>query len=1145
MSLQFVFGTSRSKKSQYMYEKVIEESMKRPEEMFIFIVPEQSTLLVQKELLKRHPKKVLENIDIISFQRLAYRVFDETKSKNLPILDDTGKTMILRKVAAEQEERLVAFRGNLSKSGFIGELKSMLSEFFQYGVTKEMLQALSGKLEYNGLLQQKIHDLEIVYQAFSEKMATKFITMEEVLPLLAKVIPMSSMVKNTTFIFDGFTGFTPVQYQLLEKLLCYSKKIQVLVTMPEQMNYYQTPVEHDLFYMSQKTVETLRIISNNNQIPIEKEIVVSSTKKGQKEDGEKQKEKEIEEFDWLEANIFRYPYKTYEKPLHHIHLSCSRNPEQEVGETLQKILQLIREQGYKYKDIAIICGDLQTYTPFIKQWFSKMNLPYFIDEKKQLSENPFVEFISSSLEVIEKDFSYESVFRYLRNPFSQLESYQVDILENYVIACGISGKKRWESSWDYTYKGLEETQRDEINEIRQQVMAQFHSLVEIKKEQTIKNRTLLLYQFLQDRKAEKQLEVLANHMREQGEYFLQSEYEQAYEKIFQLLKQLVLLLGDEIVEYDTYCDILQSGLEDIQVGMIPSTIDRLVVGDLMRTRLADVKALLFLGLNDGSVPKSGEKRGLISDREKEALKEFDIVLAPTGKEEIFTQKYYLYLMLTKPSMQLYLSYSLLNGEGKAIGPSYVIGTVKKIFPQLKEEEKSTDLLHNLMAKEYGIPLLIEGLKEFEAGSDTVWWQDLYSWYGEREEYKHRLNNIIDGLFYGYYNETLTKETARKLFGDTPLNSVTRLEKFASCEYAHFLSYGLGLQQRKQYDLRAVDYGNVFHFSIEQFFKLLKEKEIAWENLSGEERIKYVKESVEKVINEYGNTIFKSSARNQYLAHRLEQMTDKTIWALREQFLKGGFQKIKSEVSFSAKDNQLEDLKLQLEDGLYMALQGKIDRVDIAEEDGKVYVKIIDYKSGSTQFDLTKLYHGLQLQLMIYLGAAISLEEKYHKDKEVVPAGVYYYNMKHPVIETEQTVKAQIEEEELKELRMNGLSNDSVKCLNLLEKNYPKRSTIIKGLVREESGEAKKNSMVASTKRMKGLCQFTKIKATQLGKAMLAGSIQRNPYEYKGENACTYCEYASICGFDESIRGFSYRRLSSMEKEELWSMIDRYDKKEDV
>ena len=1138
MSLQFVFGNSVSRKSQYIYEQIIKQSIDSKNENFIFIVPEQSTLLVQKEILKRHPKKVLENIDIISFQRLAYRVFDETKSKNLPILDDTGKTMILRKVAAEQEKNLIAFRGNLSKTGFISELKSMLSEFFQYGISKDMLCALKGKLENKGLLQQKISDLEVVYEAFSEKMATKFITMEEMLPILAKIIPLSKMVQNTTFIFDGFTGFTPVQYQLLEKLLCYSKKIQVILNMPEEVDYYKAPVEHDLFYMSQKTVEALVLISKNNQIPIEKEIVINDSKQ--------QESNYNEEIVWMESNIFRYPYKVYPNNMSHIHLSCSRNPEEEVKETLRKVLQLIREEGYRYKEISIICGDLQTYAPFINQWFSKMNLPYFIDEKKNLSTNPMVEFINSSLEVIDKDFSYESIFRYLRNPFSQVDSYNVDILENYVIACGIRGFNSWKHSWTYVYKGLEDSQLEQINKTRQAVVEQFKTIKETKEKEksTIKDLTLALYKFLQQKQVEKQLQLLASQMELEKEYLLQSEYEQAYEKVFHLLKQLVMLLGEECVPFDTYCDILKAGLEDIKVGMIPSTIDRLVIGDLMRTRLGDVKALFFLGLNDGNIPKSGEKIGLISDREKEILKDFDIVLAPTGKEEIFTQKYYLYLMLTKPSHKLYVSYSLLNGEGKSIRPSYVIGNLKKIFPQLKEEKERTEPLDKLMTEEYGFSLLIEGLKEFEQGSERIWWQDLYSWYKEKDQYKKRLKNIIDGLFYGYCDEQLTKETARKIFGDTPLNSVTRLEKYAACEYAHFLSYGLGLQPRKQYDLKAVDYGNVFHFSIEQFFKLLEENNISWEELTVEDRMTYVKESIGKVTSEYGNTIFKSSARNKYLAHRLEEMTDKTIWALREQFLKGNFEKVKSEVVFSANDNHLDELKLELEEGLYMALQGKIDRVDIAEKDDKVYVKIIDYKSGSTQFDLTKLYYGLQLQLMIYLGAAVALEKKHHPKKEIVPTGVYYYNIKNPVIEVEGNNVTDLDNQILKELKMNGISNEEVQCLDLIEKEHNKRSAIIKGLAREESGEAKQSSMVASTAQIQGLCSFTRNRATQLGKEMINGSIKINPYEYKQENACTYCEFAPICGFDESIRGFSYRRLATMEKEDMWSIMDKYKEEEE-
>lgn len=1160
MSLRFIYGNSISLKSTYAYEYVIAEAEKNSNQMYQVIVPEQATLLTQQQVLRLHPRKSLLNIDIVSFQRLAYRVMEELDEQSPHILDDTGKSMILRKITAEQASTLEAFTGNLSRRGFIEQLRSMLSEFLQYGIAPKQLEAMAESLEEQPLLQRKLHDLQKLYEKFRETMGSGQITAEELLPLLCKLIPKSEQVKNSIFVLDGYTGFTPVQYQLLELLLQYGKEVYVVLTLDpeERLNY--SVGEYELFHMSKMIASTLGKMADNMGIPVEKPIVITKTKEVSPA------------IVSLEKGLFRYPVVPYKKEQTSVQVYRARTPKGEVRHTLQQILTLVREQKYRYGEIAIVCGDMERYVPLIQQEFGKINIPIFIDRKKNLLHNPLVELIRSILTVIEDDFSYESVFHYVRNALYQLEGYEqsrymLDCLENYVKALGIRGSKYWKNEWKRTYKKMpSEPDLETINQVKNQIFEQFLPLKEaFEQKKSVQTINVCLYELLDKLHIQERLSKMASDFAKDGELLMEKEYVQSFEKVMYLLEQLTDIMGDEVVSLTDYSDILDSGFENLQVGLIPPAIDRLIVGDVERSRIEGIRALFLLGVNEGVLPANKEKGGLLSDLDRERLKELDLELAPSSKEEGFTQKYYLYLMMTKPSEYLFMSYSVLSEEGKSLRPSYLVSMVKKLFPLLKEGVQEDEELYTgkelVMTKDNSLEVLLRAIAQYEKDPSVDWWKDLYTWYYTNEPYRKQLMHGLDGMFASYEKEELSSQLASRIFGAKPLNSVTRLERFAGCAYAHFLAYGLGLREREEYELEAVDYGNIFHDSIELFFHMMQDEQLEWRDITDEQRMKLVQKSVEQVTLDYGNTILQSSARNQYLATRLEKMTDRTIWALTKQLKAGSFESSGSEIEFSAQNNT-PSLRLEVGEGQHMDLQGRIDRMDILHEDDKVYVKVIDYKSGGTSFDITKLYYGLQLQLILYLSAAMEIQERKHPNKEAIPAGVYYYNMKNPVVDSpglegkrvqdekqqailNETVKEEAEQAMLEQLRMNGLSNENPQILEMIDHTNHKKSLVIKNLTRDESGMPKGRSQVASTEQMKKLCHYGKKKAENLGSQMMKGNISVNPYEYKGKTACDYCEYGGVCGFDTGIEGYRYRRLNNMELGDMWNYLEKEDKKDEV
>lgn len=1123
MALQFMVGTALADRRNGLYLPLIQASQKHPDRNYRVIVPEQATLQVQKELVCLHPGHVLTNIDVLSFDRLAFRIIEELHISLPAILDDTGKAMILRKSAEMQKTSLEVYSANLNRSGFIGELKSQLSEFLQYNIGSEQLSRVAEEMPSSALLKQKLQDLAVLYRQFEQDLEGAYITTEELLPTLCQLIPQSNMIAKCEFVLDGFTGFTPVQFKLLELLLQYSPNVTVTMIMGNDRKNGQPMSEHELFYMSYHMAQKLQEMAKKAGVLVKPHHFM------------KEKEHLPKEIYHLERNLFRYPSHPYMSPTDVIATICAANPMQEMEAVLRQIQILLKEKGYRYRDIAIVTGDLESYGEIAKHCFARADVPLFVDQNKGLMGNPLTDLIQSVLEVVRKQFSYDTMFRYLRNCLSGMKREDVDTLENYCLALGIRRRSKWKKEWTFRYDTMDEKELEQINGLRKKVWDTLEELDAVlrNKNSTVREKTQILYQFLQKSNVEEQLKHMADGFEQEKEFLLQREYEQVFEAVVNLLDQLVQLMGEERITLDDYCDILKSGFENLQVGLIPPSVDRLILGDLQRTRLGEIKALFVVGVNDGVVPKTANKGGLLSELDREQLQQMKLELSPTQRQEGFFQKYYLYLMITKPSEYLCLSWSRNTSDGKQMRPSYFIHLMKTLFPHAREWDAEAHGIEGVISPKLAIPYLIEGWREGMKENKEIWWQELYRWY-LRHGWRAQLEKLADAMFLSYQEESLTSRLARELVGTVALNSVTRLERFAACQYAHFLAYGLGLRSRKEYELAAMDYGSIFHSALDTYFRKMSENGKTLRSMNEEERKQWVGESIREVTENYNNTIMQSSAHNAYLGERMEQMLDRTVWALGEQMKCGEFETVGSEITFSAKDH-LSGMELELADGLKMQLQGKIDRLDISEQEQELLVKIIDYKTGTSSLDMTKFYYGLQLQLLVYLAAAMEMEQKQHPDKEIIPAGVYYYNIKDPVVEQPKSGEVQdIEDERLEALKLKGLTNANPSVIQKLDSTMAEKSKVIDKL-------GGRNQDIADETDIRHMCRYALDKAREIGTDLVRGNIHVDPYEYKGKRPCAYCEFRGVCGFDSAVQGYHYRRLKNFTPDELWDVLkERYE-----
>lgn len=1134
MSLRFYFGPSGSGKSHRIYEEIMQRAAQEPGRNFLIIVPDQFTMQTQKDLVMRSDRGGILNIDVLSFGRLSHRILEEVGTKEMPVLDDTGKSLVLQKIAADLKEQLPAMGSLLHKQGYIHEVKSAISEFMQYGISTQDMDKLIASAEKRGALAMKLRDLKTLYRGFQDYIRDHFITTEETLDVLRRSLVKSKILPDSVVVFDGFTGFTPIQNRLIQELMRVCEETIVTVTIGEEEDPYQMDGEQKLFHLSKKTVADLVELAVEAEVTRGEDVFVK---------GGPNRFTEAPTLCYLEQNLFRYQYEPYTEKQHEIHMFEALSPREEVHQTALYIRKLIREEGLTYRDIAVVIGDLEGYASYVETEFGQLEIPCFLDRTRGIVLNPMIEYIKSALQLYIRDFSYDTVFHFLRSGMADISREEIDELENYVIRTGARGYRTYSRLFTRRTEemqqgsGQEDTERAEetmerLNRIRQQfadTVEILHMAPRAKAGEYVDH----LYDFLEQNQVQQKLLNYQQRFEQEGDLAKAREYAQIYRLVMDLLDQIYELLGEEEISLQEFADILEAGFGEITVGTIPQNVDRIVVGDMERTRLKQVKVLFFLGVNDGNIPKNASKGGIISDMDREFLIESGTEMAPSPRQQMYIQRLYLYLNMTKPSERLYLSYAKVNSDGKGIRPSYLIDTVRKLFPQLAVEyPQNRSRLEQIEGRQEGARYLAEELREYADGTlREEERQDFYLMYRAYEADPEGRDRLTAAAFRRYKESGLSRIVARALYGRQLENSVSRLETYAACACRHFLQYGLSLQEREEFGFEVSDMGNVYHAVLENFAGKLAESGRTWWDFDENFATQAIKEAVEGYAATYGETVLYSSARNEYAITRMSRILTRTVLTLQQHLKQGSFQPDDYELSFRFAED-LDSIHVDLSEEEKMHLQGRIDRIDVSEDAEHVYVKVIDYKSGNKKFDLAALYYGLQLQLVVYMNAAMELESRKHPDKEIVPAALLYYHIDDPTIETPvELTQEQINEEILTKLRMNGVVNSDPAVVERLDRFLQDKSKVIP-VEKKKDGSFSARSGILSREELHVVSAYVDTKIRQIGREILDGKIAANPYEKGNEEACTYCAYKKVCGFDGSIPGYEKRQLEDLDKQTL-------------
>ena len=1092
MALTFVLGNAGSGKSTFLRNFILDEAKKNPEKKYLVLVPEQFTMSTQKEYVEASDSKCIMNIDVLSFERLAYRVFEELGMSDLTVLEDTGKMLVLRQIVQQHKEELKVLKHKVEKPGYLDQVKSLLTEFTQYNVTVADLESMMERTPKN-ILYYKLQDLCTLYRGMEEYLRGDYITAEKLLVLLAEVADRSGMLKDAVVCFDGYTGFTPVQNLFMRKLLPLASQVYVTVLLDVREDARVCGGNHELFYISKKFIRQMSTLAEETNTPVCQDIVMPAP-------GERRYVK-APGLAALEKNIFHPKKEIFEACQDNVEIVRCLNPKKELHYVAGRIQELIRS-GYRYEECAVVTADLQTYGRYIKKIFKQAHIPYFLDEKDGIIYSGFVEFIKGALSMAEEDFSQESVFRYLKSGMTDLTDLEIDELENYVMALRIRGYGMYTMDFVRRNGRYREGELVTLNRIRKKMMKPLEDFVLLtkKKEAGPKEYATALYRLLEYYHADSKLLEEKEHLLERGEIKRSKEYEQSYDLVMDLLDKCVALLGHKTMSSEEFLEILNAGIEHSKIGAIPAGRDCVIIGDMERTRLEHIKVLFFVGVNEGNIPRIATGSMCLSQKEREVLGEMQVELAASPKERSFIQQFYLYMVMTKPSEKLVITYGESTAEGAEAKPAYIIGQLQNIFPKLEEQAGESNAF---VSPELAFGRVVNGLRQWDMQNLSV--RGLYAWYMENETWKKRLEPLIERAGAIYKEERLSAEVAKALYGEELVGSVSRFEDYSKCAMKHFLDYGIGLSQRDEGEFQSTELGTIVHKALELYGKYILESELEFTSVTEEEQAELVEKAVNAALTQQMDSALYENARSQYQIERISRLVSRSIWGITRQFEDSHY------VPRFYEERFLEKIRPQSP----VTVRGVIDRIDVASGDESNY-RIVDYKTGNTRLELKQVYAGLQLQLMVYLDAAEKIMQDKFPEQNFAADGAYYYVAKDPMVELDDGEEASDEEIEKmleKELQMSGLGQ------NLFEEAGIKK----KGL-RPAPGE------------IKAVMEFAKDKMEEIGKDILEGKIQAKPYRMGKHTGCEYCSYKGICGFDDKMPGYEYKEVENYSEEEALAKI---------
>lgn len=1158
MGLRFIIGSAGSGKSQRCLDELTRAAQAAPSgPPLILLVPEQATFQVEQALLGSGRLKGIIRAQVLSFRRLAWRVSLKVGGLALPPLSDLGKQMVLRALLERHRDELRLFHQVADKPGFIERVAGSLRELRAYRQGPESLRRQYAQLEAEGLggtsLGAKLHDLALVMGALRDYMEGRFTDPDEYLTVLAARLEESRLLEGAEVWVDGFNGFTPQELAVLGAILRSARQVHVSLCIPPGQLYkaggHHSPA--DLFHPVLTTYDQLMQLAVESGVPVDPPLLLT----------ENHRFRGAPELAHVERYLFRLSAPPWQGVPERIALVEAQNRREEVAAAAREILRLVREEGLRYREIAVIARNLDAYGDLAAAIFAEHGIPAFIDRRRTVAHHPLVELLRAALEVVVQDWAYGPVFRYLKTDLAGVSRGEVDLLENYVIEHGIRGRA-WQQPepWQYLRRYTLEEEDTPAGPAQQAMLAEIHRIRQratapllafqrrIQRRgrpgPTVREITAALFQLLDDLKVARQLEAWKAEAERLGDLETAREHEQVWTRVLELLDEIVEGLGDQVLSPEVYLRVLSAGLDGLKLGLIPPGLDQVIVGTVERSRHAGVRATLILGATEKDFPPQPAEDAIFTDRERERLKQSGLDVGPTSLERLFQEQFLTYVSLTRGSDYLWISYPLADESGRATAPSPVIGRLRRLFPELRPRpaappaRDAESAVAQAATPRQLAAAVAQALRRARSGyAIEPHWVDLYQCIVRDPELREAGAPVLAAVGYEEWlrrrGAPLGRDLARLLYGDRLETSVTRLEAFLACPFRHFAGYALRLREREEFAVSAPEFGLFYHAALSLFVRELEREGLRWEALTLDEAWRRMESIIDRLAPRLQDEILLSTPQNRYLLRVIRRTLRSSLEYLGEHVLHGEFRPVAVEVPFGEEQDGLPPVAVDLPGGGRVLLRGRIDRVDALKgADGRWYVRVIDYKSSRRDLSLGEFYHGLALQLLLYLMAVVEEGEPLLPGTRI-PAGALYL----PVYDPVEPVKAPIPIEELRRLRRKryqarGLVSDDPDVIRAMD-------AVGLGLIPaklKKDGGVYKGAPVASPAQFRRLFAHLRRIVQACGEQILQGEAEVAPFRLGRATACQYCPFKPVCQFEPAVEAQEYRRLEKLDAPAVWQRV---------
>lgn len=919
MALRIIYGKPGSGKSSYCFSEIA--SLIEKEKKIYVITPEQFSFTAEQKLMEAINTRAVMNAEVVTLSRMAYRVLNEVGGSNKSSLSKCGKAMLIYSILSQYKSDL-KFLGKTDEN--IDLSMRAITEFKKHKVSVDVLKEEATNNE-DAYLRTKLSDMALIYEKFEEKIVDHYIDETDLLDFLSNNLDKTDIVKDSIIYIDEFAGFTKQEYEVIKELVRQAKQVNITVCVDNLET--DTNPDQDIYYSNKITVRKLLNLVEENELKIEKPVNLERIYRFK-----------TEELKHLSENIYNIKSTKYEKNVENIELFLAKNEYSEIENVAKKIKKVVREEKLRYKDIAIITKNIESYSSLVRAIFNQYDIPVFIDEKRDLNQNIIIQYILAILEVLNKNFANEAVFSYIKLGFCNIENDEIFKLENYCNKWGIKQNK-WKK--DFIYELDNENKKQEVerlNQLRKEIINPLLKLQEeIKKERTATGITKALYQFIIQENVEEKVLKKIQELEEINLLDLANEYKMSYQIIINILDEIINIFKDDKMTIDGYSKILKIGLKNSGLGKIPGTQDQVIFGDVERSRSHKVQAVFIIGLNDGVFPSVNKDEGFLNDADREKLKEHNIELAKGTIENLYEDNFNIYKAFTTAEKKLYLSYTSADSEGKTQRPSILLNKIKRIFPKLEEKSDVINKNYEIVNTTITYEELIENIAKLKSKEkiDDIWYE-IYNYYKNQIEWNNKLQEDLEALKYTNIPKDISQENIDKLYGNTLNTSVSRLERYRSCPFSYYLEYGLNLKERETLRVQSFNTGSFMHETIDQFFEQVNEEGLNLAELEEEQIMKIVSKIIDENLSLSKNFVFTATAKYKVLVRRLKKIVSKALKYIIQTIIYSDFSISGTEVEFGKK-GEYKPIILELENGKKIEITGKIDRIDTANsEDRKIF-----------------------------------------------------------------------------------------------------------------------------------------------------------------------------------------------------------------